>query len=270
VPLSMVWLLTPPVQAEPITGQVLDRKSGAPLEGAVVHVAGPDGFEQTLAAGAEGRYAVDVAPGRYAITFLHGQSRVTGHVVVQPGLATKLDGRVVSTVDEIIVLEDARLPAVLPLPKDPKVATRAPPYSDQAIEQDAWTRAWMLLDVDETGTVTQVKFLKRPGYDLDDIALSEVFKLSFSPGRNERNQPVRTLILWPIEWVANSWLLQIGTGMRTRMPATRGLSGVSTAAYVPCKGSGPWKFTAIWRGYRDCSRPDLSKVNSEPWILRPR
>ena len=58
----------------------------------------------------------------------------------------------------------------------------------------------------------------------------------------------------------------------TRMPDRFNPSNVSMAAAVPCKGSGPWKFNiriSAYRGYRDCSRPDMSKVNSEAWILRP-
>lgn len=171
--------------------------------------------------------------------------------------------------NEVIVLEDTRQPAVMPQPVDPKVATRAPPYSDKAIAHDAWVRAWMLLDVDERGVVTRLKLLKRPGYDLDEIAVREGFKLRFTPARDAANRPVKTLILWPIEWVANSWLVRFGHGTRTRMPEKRGPEGRSAAAYVPCRGSGPWKMGSLHKGYRDCSTPDLAKAKTEPWILRP-
>jgi hypothetical protein len=158
------------------------------------------------------------------------------------------------------------------VPKNPSSAISAPPYSDAAIEQDAWTRAWLLLDVDETGTVTQLKFLKKPGYELEPIAIAEGFKLRFEPARNERGQAVRTFLLWPIEWVAQSYSAYYGSGLTTRMPETWGLGRGSRAQRIPCKGSGPWLYTnriVAYHGYRDCSRPDLSKVNREPWILRP-
>src|SRR5688572_12874788 len=55
--------------------------------------------------------------------------------------------------------------------RDPRIA---PTYSDAAIEHDAWTRAWMLLDIDDRGVVQRMKFLKRPGYDLEKIAIDRM------------------------------------------------------------------------------------------------
>lgn len=265
---GMLLALTAAASAEPLSGRVVDRKTGAPVEGAVVHVAGPEGFEATLSSGADGRYLVDVAPGRYRITFLHGKTRVVGRVEVEAGLPTKLDGRVDDAPDEVISLEHTVAPAVMPQPKDPQLANRAPAYTDKAIEQDAWTRAWLLLDVDERGVVTRLKFLKRPGYDLEPIAIRESFAVVFTPGRDDRGRPVRTLVVWPIEWVSSNWLMNFGNGMRTRMPALND-RGRNSAAYVPCKGSGPWQMTSYrgYRGYRDCSRADLSKAKTEAWIL---
>lgn len=257
--------------AEPLAGRVLDKKSGVPIEGAVVHVAGAEGWVKQVSTVSDGSYVVDAPPGKYTVTFLHAGERVTGQVVVVAGAPTKLDGRIKTPVPEVIVLEDTKAPTVMPEPIDRNIAISAPPYSDQAILEDAWTRAWLLLDVDATGVVQQVKFLKRPGYDLDDIAVERAFSLRFTPGRNAKNQPVRTLIIWPFEWVANSWLLRFGNGMRTRMPdRSWGEEGRSKAAYVPCKGDGPWMMTAVYRGYRDCSKPDLSRAKHEPWILPSR
>jgi len=57
-----------------------------------------------------------------------------------------------------------------------------------------------------------------------------------------------------------------------RMPDTFNRSNVSSAAAVPCKGQRAVEVSnqqSAYRGYRDCSRPDLSKVNSGQWILRP-
>jgi len=257
--------------AETVRGRVLDRKTGDPVEGAAVFIAGGEGFETTVATDEDGRYAITVKPGKYKLTFLHGDARVEGQIAVVAGADTTLDARLKMKIDETIILEHTRTPKVMPKPKDAFTAIKQPPYSDRAIEQDAWVRAWLLLDVDETGTVTRLKFLNKPGYDLEPIAIAEGFKLAFEPARGDRNQPVRTLVVWPIEWISRYWLIH-HAGSVTRMPDTFTPSNVSAAAAVPCKGSGPWKFNqqrSAYKGYRDCSRPDLSKVNSGEWILRP-
>lgn len=253
--------------AEQIRGRVVDKGSGAPVEGATVHVTGADGSEHTAVSDARGEYVVEVAPGRYRVTFLGGAKLVSGQVAVEPGVDTRLDGRVEPAGAEVINLESLKAPAVKPQPIDSFAPFRAPPYSDKAIMQDAWVRAWLLLDVDEHGTVTRLKLLKRPGYDLDDIAVSEGFRLRFTPGRDDNDRPVRTMVLWPVEWVANSWLVQYGPGTRTRQPERYGVAGRSSAAYVPCRGDGGWKMGAMYKGYRDCSRPDLSRAQDEAWIL---
>lgn len=263
---AFVLSLTSIASAEPLSGRVLDRKSGAPVEGAVVYVAGPDGFERTASSDKDGRYQLDVAPGQYSIVFLHGRSKLGGQVVVEPGVPTKLDGRVDARA-ETITLESIKTPKVMPQPRDSWVAFRAPPYSDAAILSDAWTRAWLLLDVDEHGKVSRLKVLNHVGYDLEPIAIAEGFKVEFSPGKDDQNRPVPTLVVWPIEWPANSWLLQFGSGVRTRMPQYSFMTARNSAGYVPCQGDGPWMMTALFRGYRDCSRANLKAVETEAWVL---
>jgi hypothetical protein len=171
---------------------------------------------------------------------------------------------------EVIVIEELMQPAVPPKPRHWQQTVKAPPYSDRAILEDAWTRAWLLLDVDQRGTVVRLKMLRPPGYDLEDIAIREAFKLSFEPARNDRGEAVRTLVVWPIEWVAQSWY-RTRNLLPTRMPETVGFGNDlrSAAALTPCKGSGPWRMTSVYKGYRDCSRPDLTKANAVPWIVRP-
>ena len=167
---------------------------------------------------------------------------------------------------ETIEIHDYRPPAVLPKAKN-FVASKAPPYSDAAILSDAWTKAWMLLDVDEHGDVTRVKFLKRPGYDLENIATKEAFRLKFEPARDEKGNRVKTLVVWPIEWPSAGWLITF-TGTRSRMPETVGFPPRSQAAFVPCAGSGPWRMGSIYPAvYKDCSRPDLKRASKEAWIL---
>ena len=76
----------------------------------------------------------------------------------------------------------------------------APEYSDSAILSDAWELAWMLLDIDEKGVVTRVKFLKVPGHDLEKLAVKTAMKLQFEPAIGDDGKPTRSWIAWPIEW----------------------------------------------------------------------
>lgn len=165
-----------------------------------------------------------------------------------------------------------------PRPPRPKnfSATKAPPYSDRAITRNAWTRAWLLLDIDASGKVQRFKFIKRPGYDLERIAASEAFKLRFEPARNEAGRAVRSSVMWPIEWPAYWWLIEF-MGTATRLPPIvhhgRGPDSLgaprSMADSVPCAGSGPMELGSIRPGYRDCSQPDLSRdFDDEPWVTR--
>jgi len=165
---------------------------------------------------------------------------------------------------EVIEIHD---PPVKPKPINFK-PSKAPPYSDAAILSDAWTKAWMLLDVSETGEVTRVKFLKRPGYDLEKIAIKEAFKLRFDPARDNHNQPVRTYVVWPIEW-PSAWWLSDFVGTRSAMPPMVGFPPHRMDWYVPCRGSGPMNLDSYHPAYKDCSRPDLSKAAVEAWVAPP-
>jgi hypothetical protein len=171
--------------------------------------------------------------------------------------------------DEVIVIDEK--------PPRPAVEAKAvnfsprkaPPYSDRAIESDAWTRAWLLLDIDARGTVTRFKFLKRPGYDLEEIATREVFGLRFEPARDRAGRPQRTWMIWGIEWPSYWWLVEF-LGVASGMPPVVGFPPRSMAAGVPCRGSGPMNLGSIHPAYRDCSLPDLSRRHfaGQPWILR--
>jgi hypothetical protein len=267
---GVVLALTSIGSAETIRGQVTDRSTAKTVEGAVVHVRGPDG-ETTVSTDADGRYKVVVPPGKYRLTFMQGEAAVAGTIVVTAGNNTTFDAAITSKVDEVIVLESRPPPAVVPEPVDKFVRIKVPPYSDEAILKDAWTRAWLLLDVDEHGKVSQVKFLKKPGYNLEPIALAEAWKLEFTPAKNDRGQAVPSFVLWPIEW-PSMYYLEHHTKNTTRMPENWGLGRGSRAAWIACKGSGPWVFTnriSSYTGYRDCSRPDMAKAKTEPWIIRP-
>jgi hypothetical protein len=173
--------------------------------------------------------------------------------------------------DEVIIIDEK--------PPKPAVEAKAtnfsprktPPYSDEAIESDAWTRAWLLLDIDARGTVTRIKYLKRPGYQLDDIAAREVFRLRFEPARDRRGKPQRTWIVWGIEWPSYFWLID-RLGIASGMPPIVGFPPERMDAHVPCKGSGPMNLGSIHPAYRDCSMPDLSGryFASLPWLYPRR
>lgn len=169
------------------------------------------------------------------------------------------------TGNEVIVIEGAPPPpAVKAKPKkrylpggklDNIFLRPAPEYSEEAILKDAWTVAWMLLDIDERGKVTRVKFLKYPGYDLERIAIKTALALQFEPALASDGKPVRSYIAWPIEWPSNGWLVTF-TGLSTGIPDT---------SHVPCRGSGPLHLGSIYPTYKDCSPPTWSKANTEPW-----
>ena len=173
--------------------------------------------------------------------------------------------------DEVIVIDEKP-----PRPAVEAKATnfsrrKAPPYSDEAIESDAWTRAWLLLDIDARGTVTRFKFLKKPGYDLEAIAAQQVFGLRFDPARDARNRPQRTWMIWLIEWPSYGWLID-RLGVASGMPPVIGFPPRRMDAYVPCRGSGPMNLGSIHPAYKDCSTPNLSGkyFASLPWLYPRR
>lgn len=248
-----------------LSGRVRDVARGTPVEGAFVFVTGSKGLLHTLTTDRDGVYRCEVASGTYSVVFAQGPSRSSGRVVVVPGAAARLDGTVDATAGEVIVLREKLKPPVPPKPTN-WIPTKTPPYSDRAILSDAWTKAWLLLDVSPTGVVERFKFLKRPGYDLEQIATKEAFKLKFDPARDATGKPVRTWLLWEIEW-PSVWWLDAFQLPRTTMPPVVGFPPHRKDWYVPCAGSGPLQLESIHPIYKDCSRPDLSRASVEPWVM---
>jgi hypothetical protein len=266
---SLALLAAHPAAADVIcrlSGQVADIAGGQPVEGARVKVSDRHGVRQITTSDASGRYSVEVAPGDYAVAFEYGTSRTVNQVSVASTCTASLDGKVDIT-GEVIVIQDQKPPTVPAKPLNYKSRAN-PPYSDEALHKDAWTRAWMLLDISSTGEVTQFKFLNRPGYDLENIAAGEVFKLRFEPARDERGQPMRVWLLWSLEWPANSYLIAMDLP-RTMKPPIVGFPQRRISDGVPCRGSGPMHLGSVHPGYRDCSEPDISKFAKEKWIVRP-
>lgn len=283
-----------------LRGRVVDSRTGAPVEGARVHVAGQR-LERVIMTDQTGRYGLELPPGRYRITFSYGKSRTSERTSIQAGSGAIVDGRVDGTSGEVIVIHGKPPKPAVPARPKGYSPIKAPPYSDRAIVSNAWTRAWLLLDIDETGRVRRFKYLNRPGHDLDGIAAREAFKLRFEPARNRAGRPVGTWMIWLIEWPSYWWLVET-FGTASRMPKWvmtdrhGGNSGPprSLANSVSCAGSGPLWFpsmralpagssrldergrprdespmsTSSLRVYRDCSKPDLSKdFDAEPWIV---
>jgi hypothetical protein len=245
-----------------LRGRVLDQTSGIPVEGALVMISGPGGLVATLNTDGDGRYATALVPGTYNVIFVHGKSRTSGRVVVE-GDAT-LDGALDAVMGEVIVIRDRITPPVPPKAKNYKPKA-APPYSDKAVLSDAWTKAHMLLDIDEQGRVLRYKFLQRPGYDLEKIAAREVTKLEFEPAKDASGKPMRAWVVWTIEWPSAWWLEKL-VGTRSAMPPIVGFPPRRLDSYVPCKGSGPWAMGSVHPTYKDCSKPDLRKASTEKWV----
>ena len=165
---------------------------------------------------------------------------------------------------EVIIIREKIAPPVAPKPKNYK-PHKAPPYSDRAVLADAWTKAHMLLDVDERGVVRRYKFLKRPGYDLEKIAVREVSKLTFEAARDRDGKPMRAWVVWTIEWPSAWWLSKF-VGTRSAMPPIVGFPPRRLDSKVPCRGSGPMNLGSVHPTYKDCSRADLRKAVAEAWV----
>jgi hypothetical protein len=141
--------------------------------------------------------------------------------------------------------------------------TIVPAYSDAAELGNTWSKAWLLLDVDSTGSVRRLKFLKHPGHDLDTIAVQTALRLKFNPARDSSGTAINASVVYPIEWPAHSWLVE-HTSFSNRFKP-------ETAKYLKCEGSGPWNLGHVGSPtLKDCSTPDLSKAASEPWIIASR
>lgn len=265
--LAVVLLVAAPVHADPVSqlsGRVLDAKRGTPVEAALVLVSGPRGIEHQVQTDAAGRYRVAVAPGSYILVFIYGTARSSGRVVVEANKPAAFDGKVDATEGEVIVIRDKIQPPVPPRPTNHKWK-KAPPYSDRAVLEDAWTKAWLLLDIDERGQLRRIKWLKRPGYDLEKIAIGEVKKLTWNPARDTSGKPIRTWLIWSIEW-PSAWWLDKFVGTRTGMPPIVGFPPRRMDDYIPCKGSGPWHMGSLHKTYKDCSQPNLEVAAKEPWF----
>lgn len=251
-----------------LRGRVTGAVDGLPIEGANVLVVDNGRYVASGTTGADGRYAIAVRPGSYDVVLVSGASRKLARTTVADGERAVVDGRLDPAPSEVIILEEPVPAEIPPRPRNYR-ARKLLPYSDEAILSDVWTRAWLLLDIGPTGQVLRVKFLKRPGHDLDEIALRAAFALSFEPSRDAAGRPIRVSMPWLFEWPANSWVLAL-TGLRTARPEDVGLPPRPADAFVPCAGSGPMRLgSMVYKGHKDCSQPDLARADRLPWIDAP-
>jgi hypothetical protein len=244
-----------------LEGVVIDVTTGRPVEGAEVWINSARGPEAVATSDANGHYSLEVTPGPHDIMFKHGESRRVDRITVEADTTAMLDGKVDGTAGEVIEIHDPITPTVLPEPINYD-RRRLPPYSDEAILKNVWTVAWLLLDVDVTGHVRRLKFLKRPGYGLDPIARTQAFAQSFTPARNELGHPVAVRLVWKLEWPSADNF----STLTERIPLV-GIQPRLATELVRCAQD--FGFDPRW-GYRDCSKPDLKKADTEAWVLPTR
>jgi hypothetical protein len=264
-----------------LTGRVTDLL-GQPVAGARVHVlVGTE--KETVTTDKDGNYRVVVDGNReVSVVIGAGTLHTFRRGMLKDGTVERLDFEVEVAEGEVIRIIDEKPPTVPPrLPEDTPRVT--PPYSEEAVVRDAWAKAWLLLDIDETGQVLRVKLVKRPGFGLDEIAVKEAMKLRFRPALDEHGKPMRTKMFWAMEWPSHGWLVE-HNGTATRMPVEaysldplmRGFGGLSGLKAPPteasalhrvrCAGTGPLNLDYRYPVYRDCSRPNLKKVPHLPWL----
>ena len=271
-----------------LVGKVTDLL-GTPVPNVRVHVVSKED-QQVVTTDKNGEYKVIVDGNReLSVVVGAGEFHTFRRGSIKDGTTLRLDFELEVSDGEIIRIVDSKPPTVPPkLPKDAPRVT--PPYSTEAMERDAWAKAWLLLDIDETGRVRRVKLVKRPGFDLDAIAVKEAMKLKFQPALDENNKPMRTTLFWAMEWPSYEWLMT-HQGVTKRMPTesyaidpfrgnfggklqaagdNSGFVGQSmgevSMANVPCAGSGPLNLDEKHPTYRDCSQPNVTKVPHLPWL----
>jgi hypothetical protein len=219
-----------------LRGSVTNR-DGKPIAGAKVHVISKAGA-LLATTGADGTYRITLDGSDHAFVYIDEAGKVTGQVATPTGS------------NDVIEIHEVLPPAIAAKPKGH--LDRILEYSDAAADADTWARAWLLLDVSDTGAVTQVKLLNDPGHDLAPIAVKDAFTLTFEPARDRSKHRVRSAVLWTYEWPAYWWMIDNHYPM-TRLP-------VETVT-LPCNGR-----DSTFVRHRDCSTPDLAKIVTQPWL----
>jgi hypothetical protein len=290
----------PTASATIVTGRVTDVL-GRPVPDVRVYVLPKRGTPYRLKTDKHGRYSAEVsAAGIYGVVVAIGKMHTYRTVLAKEGIANTLDieAELDSKGGEVIRIDDQKRPQPKVKPQAKHDEQQTLPYTEEAVERDAWARAWLLLDVDESGRVTRLKLVKPPGFGLERICLDEAFKLRFAPALDDAGRPMKNYMLWTMEWPSWGWLVRgNGTSLR-RPPATREVHHFTqsitirgsqdgaaiggawasplpvTSAFanelsrVPCWGHAPLNLDLQNRAFRDCSKPDMSLAKTLPWVTR--
>jgi len=230
-----------------LAGRAVDA-AGKPLRHVEIHVVSRSGGEQIMKTDDDGNYKVTLkgAPTETSRIFVRGHRGA--HLGGISAESVKIDG------GEAIQMHETAAPAIAAKPVDGVI--KILPYSDAAIRDDEWVRAWLTLDVDQTGTVRHVKWLRRPGHELDAIALRAAFEVRFEPARDAGKRAVASQVVWMFEWPSHAWLTHHRGYDLTRMP--------DDYTKVTCQK--PGEHVA---GRRDCAQADLQSSLGETWLAKP-
>jgi hypothetical protein len=302
-----------------LEGRIVDGAHLSPIEGATVVVTDSRGgpLVVTGTTDSTGRYRYLIPPGTYEVMGVFGDARWIHHgVIIDAGKVTQVPGALTLGTEVVTIHE--HLPNQNYTAAQPVASTVKPilPYSDEAMDKNVWAVGWVLLDVDDHGTVTAFRYLLRPGYGLEVFAEREIWNLRFEPARDDGGKPMASKVLWKLEWPAFHWAKDHklfgpnGQGalvsanqeaaekdaeanssddpaaprdamrsdrLSTGPTPSRGRHANGPGGFLlpgktpmpPCKGLAPLNLDMHQGIYRDCTPPDLNKVNTEPVIPRP-
>lgn len=233
-------------------GELRGRAVGAdgkPLRKVEIHVTSKSGGEQIVKTDNDGNYKVVLKAAANETSMIFVRGHRGAHLGGGVAESVKVDGT------EAIEIVETKPPTVPAKAVDPTIRILA--YSDAAIKDDEWVRAWMTLDVDRAGVVRHLKWIHRPGHALDPIALRAAFDLELSPARDANDHPIASQVIWMFEWPSHSWLTTNHRGYDlTKLP--------DDYTKVACQKPGEHV-----RVRRDCAQADLTSALGETWIAKP-
>jgi hypothetical protein len=230
-----------------LRGRAVDADHN-PLRQIEVHVVSKNWGEQIVKTDDDGNYKVVLKGASTETSMIFIRGHRGAHIGGSVAESTTIDGQ-----EAIEIHETA--PTVTPA-RPVNEWIRILPYSKKALLDDEWTRAWMTLDVDDKGQVLHLKWIRRPGHDLDDIAMREAFDIRFNPARDSGKHAMPSRVVWMFEWPSHSWLTDHRYFDITRMP--------SDFTTVACQKDGEHR-----RDRRDCSQADVTTTLGEVWLSKP-
>lgn len=140
-----------------VAGRVTDIV-GRPVANARMYMLPRRGQPLQTRTAEDGTYRVEVETlGTHGVVIAIDRAHTFRTVLVQGGVmnALDIDVELDTAGGEVIKIEDRKRPEPKVAAKPTKDPRQSLPYSDEAVERDAWARAWLLLDVDEAGKVTR-------------------------------------------------------------------------------------------------------------------